>query len=590
MAITARPTLLVPGLIPRDPSRESYRVRAGAATLVTLAPDDRLTIRDVAGGQRAELTAIGLDGREDASRARGERGPSRHGAPRSRRLDSRRRGGDPRRARGARHRSDHDAGGRPLRHHVSAGRGGGLPGRPDRPGGRGCAGRGARGAGGRARVGSPAGRATRGATRRTRAVVARAARRATARLPGRPRLGARLRGQSGRVRPGDRRAGPPVLRLPGVQLARAAGGEGARSRLHCDAVADGQRVSATRPLLEVLHHRPGAARRGRSRHRRPPRHVRSGLHAQVLRGQGLFRPRQLLGQLQRAARAVHDRATRRLAGDQLLLQHVVRREQPLRRRRALVAAGGLRAAPGAHRPRLPLERVPGRHRRRQRLEPHGGARARLSGDTAVLGGHRASRHAGRRAQADEGDRVPHAHGGPHEPLHRVQRVLAADVVRQPRRRRRVLGLSRARRDDGSLALAEVRGARPGCRGALAGDDDARHPPARRRPGRLHGGVQRDRRHARRRHRVPHRTGQLPLRRRLGLRRHLVARAGGQPRPQPRLGEGVDGRAPQRGGAGTCEPRPVGAAALDGARADAVRRAQVVPLLGGQARRTAGAPA
>ena len=67
MAVTTRPTLLVPGLIPHDPSRESYRVRPGAATVVALEPDDRLTVRDLSGGQRAEVTVLSPDGREDAA-------------------------------------------------------------------------------------------------------------------------------------------------------------------------------------------------------------------------------------------------------------------------------------------------------------------------------------------------------------------------------------------------------------------------------------------------------------------------------------------------------------------------------------------
>ncbi len=56
-----RPRLLVPGLLPRDPARETYRVRAGGKTTVELRPDDRLTVRDIDGGQRAELTVAGDD-------------------------------------------------------------------------------------------------------------------------------------------------------------------------------------------------------------------------------------------------------------------------------------------------------------------------------------------------------------------------------------------------------------------------------------------------------------------------------------------------------------------------------------------------
>jgi aminomethyltransferase len=56
-----RPRLLVPGLLPRDPARETYRVRAGGKTTVELSPDDRLIVRDLDGGQRAELTVAGDD-------------------------------------------------------------------------------------------------------------------------------------------------------------------------------------------------------------------------------------------------------------------------------------------------------------------------------------------------------------------------------------------------------------------------------------------------------------------------------------------------------------------------------------------------
>jgi aminomethyltransferase len=51
----------VPGLLPRDPLRETYRVRPGATTTVELGPDDRLTVRDVHGGQRGVLSVAGGD-------------------------------------------------------------------------------------------------------------------------------------------------------------------------------------------------------------------------------------------------------------------------------------------------------------------------------------------------------------------------------------------------------------------------------------------------------------------------------------------------------------------------------------------------
>jgi len=61
IATANRPRPVVPGLLPRDPARETYRVSPGAATVVTLEPDDRLTVRDVHGAQRAELRVAGED-------------------------------------------------------------------------------------------------------------------------------------------------------------------------------------------------------------------------------------------------------------------------------------------------------------------------------------------------------------------------------------------------------------------------------------------------------------------------------------------------------------------------------------------------
>jgi aminomethyltransferase len=66
MAIsTDRPRLLLPGLLPPDPSRERYWVRPGGATVISLEPDDRLTVIDPDGGQTAEVTVLSPDGRND---------------------------------------------------------------------------------------------------------------------------------------------------------------------------------------------------------------------------------------------------------------------------------------------------------------------------------------------------------------------------------------------------------------------------------------------------------------------------------------------------------------------------------------------
>src|SRR5205823_2999104 len=57
LAAATRPRLIVPGLLPVDPTRETYRVRPDGSTTVELGPDDRLTVRDVHGAQRALLVS-----------------------------------------------------------------------------------------------------------------------------------------------------------------------------------------------------------------------------------------------------------------------------------------------------------------------------------------------------------------------------------------------------------------------------------------------------------------------------------------------------------------------------------------------------
>ena len=350
MAATTRPRLLVPGLVPSTRRGRLPRAARGGDG-VSLRPDDRLTVRDLDGGQRAELTV-------SPRRARGlsALGPGR-GAPATvLRSSSRSRGrGRPSssassRAAGSTRRGPRS---RALRPHVAARRRGDVPRRARRRRGR----RGARRSAPVVEGGMPA------SDLQLEIRRARLPRRARApscpsRSPS-PRLDFQVDRASalayevkaGRVRPGHRRARPPVLRLPRLQRAQAAGRQGARPRLDRDALADGQRLPEARALLEVLRPRPRAARRGRAGHGRPPRHLRPRVHREVLRGHGLLRPRQLLGQLQRGADAVHDRAAQGLAGDQLLLQHRVRRAQPVRRRRAVVASRRLRPAAGDDRPR-----------------------------------------------------------------------------------------------------------------------------------------------------------------------------------------------------------------------------------------------
>ena len=98
-------------------------------------------------------------------------------------------------------------------------------------------------------------------------------------------------------------------------------GARASARRHHDALADGPKLSASRPLLQGLRSEHAAAGRGGARHGRPPRRLRARLSRALLRRPGLSRPRQLHGQFQRRARALRHRPAQRLDGDQLLLQY-----------------------------------------------------------------------------------------------------------------------------------------------------------------------------------------------------------------------------------------------------------------------------
>jgi aminomethyltransferase len=57
---------LLGALLPEDPFLETYLVRSGGATVVSLAPDERLTVIDSYGGQIAELTVLSPEGVDDA--------------------------------------------------------------------------------------------------------------------------------------------------------------------------------------------------------------------------------------------------------------------------------------------------------------------------------------------------------------------------------------------------------------------------------------------------------------------------------------------------------------------------------------------
>jgi aminomethyltransferase len=57
---------IVGGLLPEDPFLETYLVRPGGATVISLEPDERLTVVDAHGGQVAEITVLSPEGSDDA--------------------------------------------------------------------------------------------------------------------------------------------------------------------------------------------------------------------------------------------------------------------------------------------------------------------------------------------------------------------------------------------------------------------------------------------------------------------------------------------------------------------------------------------
>jgi aminomethyltransferase len=59
--------MAVAALRPVDTTFESWWVRPGSATVVELHGDDRLTVIDPDGGQPAEVTVLGPDGRDDSA-------------------------------------------------------------------------------------------------------------------------------------------------------------------------------------------------------------------------------------------------------------------------------------------------------------------------------------------------------------------------------------------------------------------------------------------------------------------------------------------------------------------------------------------
>ena len=357
-----RPRLLVPGLVPRDPGRETYRVRPGGTTTVSLRPDDRLTIRDLHGGQRAEVA--GLAGPDAVVELFGP--------------------------------------------DVAAGRRGDVPRRPRR--------------------------------RRPRRGARRACRSSRAASPP-PTSSSRSRGR--RPSRGDGEAVlPDPLADPRLdfQVDRASAlayevkaGEyiqviDVRGRQCSDFLAfsapklqegkeRGLDATATRSLMGNAYPRARASTRSSST-TTSSRSSRSCATRSAATTPSASPARRSTTRTWATSGTSTARttSTRELEpytieprkgwpAINFFFNTALRRAQPVPRRRAVVAAGRLRPPARHDRPRLPLERVPRRHRPGQRLEPDRGARARLSRQGALQRCDRAPRHAGRGAEADEGDRA-----------------------------------------------------------------------------------------------------------------------------------------------------------------------------------------
>ena len=530
---------------------------------------------------------VGAAGRRDArARPRGrphhDRRPGRRAAGRGRRPRSRP-GGARHAGRRARERADRPRAGRrgcpgdpPLRHGRAARGPRGVHGPRRRDARRRRARRARRrrrlaGLGARRRADPGRGPGARGGR------AAAAARRAPAGLPRGQGERARLRGARGRVHPDHRRRGTPVLGLPRLPRPQARQGRRARPGPAGHPDPDGHGVPDRGAALEVLRRRHGPAVPDRAGHGRPPRLLRAGLHGALLRGSRLPGPRQLHRQLQPRDERLRRGAEEGLGRAQLLLQHVVRPGPRAAGRRALVTAGRLRPDARDVRPRLRIVGLPRRHRSRQRVGDHRRPRPRLLPGEPLPDGHRAPRHPGGRARHDQGDRIPRALVGADPQRHRVPRLLAAHVLHQRGRRRRVLGVPREGRDHGPLPPAQVGDPGAGRGRARAVRGHARHHPAQRRAGRLHGDVQRDGRDDRRRDGLPARRRQLPLRRRRPVRRRPPQAARRAARARAGLDQADDRRAAQRRRPGPGEPRHPQGDRLVGGPPAAARRAQVVPL-------------
>ena len=109
----------------------------------------------------------------------------------------------------------------------------------------------------------------------------------------------------------------------------------------------------------------------------------------------------------------------------------------------------------------------------QWLEPDRHPCPHLFGRGKILSSRGHTHDSRRRADHDPRDRLSAELREAHPQLRRVQGLLAAQLLRQGRADRGVLGLPREGGGDRPVAAAQIRGHRPGCRGAAAILADAR---------------------------------------------------------------------------------------------------------------------
>ena len=210
--------------------------------------------------------------------------------------------------------------------------------------------------------------------------AAGAAGRAAARLPRRQGERARLRGAA--------RASTSRSSTSGASSARTS--SPSTSASSSDGIERGLDATTTRSLMGSVYPTPGLYRKSFDIDQDPlvevvqdtvGRHDNFGLACfpRYYEAARLPGAHQLHRQLQRRAGPAGGRAAGGLERAQPLLQHDLRRGQRPDRRRAVVAAGRLRADARVERPALRLIRLSRRHRPRQRLGDHRHPRPRLLG-------------------------------------------------------------------------------------------------------------------------------------------------------------------------------------------------------------------